>query len=229
MNLKNRLLLVLLADIIAVSAVGCSTQDRKSEQYAFETSLESQQDDDRLHIGSTGKKEDVTVPPIINSDATIDSSYEQIIETQPALTPDDIVELKLNERLYDENIDYKLVIETYLNMDYDLRSSMKDDYLRAIYMLMLNSGITIQTYMKELHIMMIMQQIPMCVPEDIWYTSFGHLITLSNGYPSLFEMFIDFATYVHELGCEEEHTLNEYYAYTCKKLEEELKLELIKQ
>ena len=67
------------------------------------------------------------------------------------------MEISLNERLYDANIDYNLVIKNYLDMDYDLRSPMKDDYLRAIYMLMLNSGIPIQTYLKELHIMMVMQ------------------------------------------------------------------------
>ncbi len=229
MNLKNRLLLILLADVIAITATACSTPNKRAESHMTGTVLEeSINDDDSLRGGSKDIIDEIIKPtiPITGND----NSYENVVQTKPEeLTPEEILEMTLNERLYDEYIDYKLVIETYLNMDYELRNAMKDDYLRAVYMLMLNSGISIKTYLKELHTMMIMQQIPTCVPEDIWYASFGNLITLSNGYPSLFEMFIDFAAFVHEITCEEDHKLNDYYAYTCKKLEEELKLELIKQ
>ena len=229
MNLKNRLLLILLADIIAITATACSTPSKRTEGLINDTVLEgSLNDEDSLRGGSKDKVDEIIKPTIPVTDN--DSSYENVAEIKPEeLTPEEILEISLNERLFDQYIDYNLVIKNYLDMDYDLRSSMKDDYLRAVYMLMLNSGIPIQTYLKELHTMMIMQQIPMCVPEDIWYASFGNLIVLSNGYPSLFEMFIDFATFVHEVGCEEEHMLNDYCAYTCKKLEDELKLSLIIQ
>lgn len=229
MNLKNRLLLILLADVIAITATACSTPNKRAESPMTDTVLEgSLNDDDSLRGGSKDIIDEIITPtiPITGND----NSYENMVDTPSIeLTPEEILEIALNERLYDANIDYNLVIKNYLDMDYDLRNPMKDDYLRAIYMLMLNSGIPIQTYLKELHIMMVMQQIPTCVPEDIWYASFGNLIVLSNGYPSLFEMFIDFATFVHEVSCEEEHKLNDYYAYTCKKLEEELKLSLSKQ
>ena len=197
MNLKNRLLSILLADVIATTAVGCTYEEKKNEKESVD-----------FNSLSTSIKEE-------------DNSYVNI-------EADNLLELLLKERLYDENMDYNLVLENYLNQDYELRSNMKDDYLRAVYMSMLNSGVPMNVYFKELHTLMVMQQIPTGLPEEIWHKSFGNLIALSKENSSLYEMFIDFAIYVHELTCEEEHKLNECCAYTCKKLEDDLKLNLIK-
>lgn len=150
--------------------------------------------------------------------SVIETSVEQVVE-------ESIIEKSLEdilkETLYDENIDYQLVVKTYLSTDYDKRENLKNDYLRALYMLMINSNVPMSTYINELNTLMIMQQIPMCVPDDVWYQSFGNLIALDPECLSLYEMYIDMAMYIHNLNCDNNHYLNDYYGYSCEDLEKE--------
>lgn len=222
MKSHTRLLVSILLISTIANTTGCSkineTKKEVSEpivlKYEQENHTTITNEDAIIELIPTTPVEEVvieTIPPIVESTKEpneVSSDKEKNIE-----------EL-LREYLYDDDIDYKLVIKTYLN-DYDNQGNLKNDYLRAIYMLMINSGVPMETYLKELHTMTLMQQIPMCVPEDIWYESFGHLIALDPECLSLFDMFSEFAIFVHDLQCEEEHTLNEFDCYTCPKLEEE--------
>ena len=222
MKSHTRLLVSILLIATIANTTGCSKINETKKEVSEPIVLEYEQEnhttitneDAIIELIPTTPIEEVvieTIPPIVESTKEpneVSSDKEKNIE-----------EL-LREYLYDDDIDYKLVIKTYLN-DYDNQGNLKNDYLRAIYMLMINSGVPMETYLKELHTMTLMQQIPMCVPEDIWYESFGNLIALDPECLSLFDMFSEFAIFVHDLQCEEEHTLNEFDCYTCPKLEEE--------
>lgn len=151
---------------------------------------------------------------------THDTSVATTDEIQPEINVVD----SLNNSLYDENMDYKAVINNYLSSDYDTRPSLKDDYFRALYMLLLNSGVDMNVYLEELNNMCILGLVPTELPEDLWYQYFGNLIQVSNNYNSLYDMFGEFAQYVHEIDCLEEHTINEYGGYSCSNLEKEYKL-----
>ena len=124
----------------------------------------------------------------------------------------------MKETLYDENIDYRLVIKTYLNTDYEKREELKNDYLRAIYMLMYKSNVPMSTYLEELNYLIVLQQVPMCVPEYIWNELFGNLIALETNCMSIHEMYIDIAMYVHDLSCDKEHYLKNEGSYSAKVL-----------
>ena len=163
---------------------------------------------------------------------TFTKSIDEILEEmkQTTIKTEDIVdkngsikniENDLKSSLYDENIDYEFVIKTYLELDYDKREELKNDYLRAIYMKMYNSSVSMNIYLEELHTLMLMQQIPMCVPEDIWYNSFNHLLELVPNCISLYDVYFDIAKFVHEMSCDKEHLINEYFGYSCDELEKE--------
>ena len=115
MNLKNRLLLILLADVIAITATACSTPNKRAESPMTDTVLEgSLNDDDSLRGGSKDIIDEIITPtiPITGND----NSYENMGDTPSIeLTPEEILEISLNEKLYDANIDYNLVIKNYLD------------------------------------------------------------------------------------------------------------------
>lgn len=165
----------------------------------------------------------VSEMPIISMSDIIEPivPIEENKEVNEIVTHEVTLEDRLKGTLYDENIDYQLVIKTYLNTDYEKREELKNDYLRAIYMLMYKSNVPMSTYLEELNYLIVLQQVPMCVPEDIWNELFGNLIALEPNCMSIHEMYIDIAMYVHDLSCDKEHYLNDYYAYSCENLEKE--------
>lgn len=214
----------LLANILLISAIvnlatGCSKINKTSGN-EYTSIAEEHQEITATYIEAEN----------IKIDAIPNLSSEEVV-AESVVVPDDIatnknIEELLKEYLYDENIDYELVIKTYLN-NYDKRIELKNDYLRAIYMLMINSNVSMETYLQELHTMTVMQQIPSCVSEDVWNESFKNLIALDPNCISLFDMFSEFAIYVHGLICEEEHVLNDFYCYSCPDLEEEYTRKLL--
>lgn len=175
--------------------------------------------------GCSKKSSDENVIRTIVIDNTQEQNFQDSFSTNNNLDSNTVLDI-LNENLYDEYIDYNLIIKNYLNTDYNSRTELKDDYLRAIYMLLINSDVSMNIYLEELNNLIIMQQVPMELPQDVWIKLFGHLDTLKNDYQSLYEMFIDFAIYVHEIECIEKHNFNEYGSYTCNDLEEEYNLKL---
>lgn len=198
----------LLAGILLISAIassaGCS-KNNKNESSNVISNSETEKNNINFLVN---KNEDVSE---IYSQFVIDTTY---------------IEEILKNNLYDEKIDYKLVIDLYLN-NYELRNEYKNEYLKAIYMLLINTEVPMSEYLKELHTMVLMQQVPMCVPENVWVSSFKNLIAIDPNCVSLFDEFCDFAIYIHSLECSEEHELNEFNCYTCNSLEEEYKRKLI--
>ena len=123
----------------------------------------------------------------------------------------------LHECLYDENIDYNTVINTYLNTNFNARENLKNDYLRAIYMYLLSTGVPMETYIKELNNVIVLQQNPSDCHMS-WDEAFHNLSLTLKDYPSLFDMYIDLAIFTHELECECKHEINDLGIYTCPKL-----------
>lgn len=124
--------------------------------------------------------------------------------------------------LYDGVVDSELFIGAYLNADFEQREVLKFDYLRALYTKLYNSGVPMETYLEELNNLLVLQQEPREFDEEEWNSNFEHLINILEDYPSLQDMFMDLAVYCHEVACEEEHNLNEYYGYSCPVLELQL-------
>ena len=228
MELNKRLFSTILAVVTITNITGCSKNinncNKQDETIAIESGqdIESEQknfneikiEDDTIYF------EELT-PEILDKSEIEAESTEFTINN--IKNSDGILDL-LNDQLFDESIDYNLVINIYLNTDFDKRENLINDYLRASYMLLLNSDTSIDIYLEELNNMAIMQQIPMCVPEDIWNKQFGHLLLLLGEYESLFDKFGPLAYYIHDLSCEEEHTFSEYGSYTCPNLQKEYKL-----
>lgn len=219
----------LLTSILIISAiantVGCSKNYGKENIISSSDNLELQQDGEMETFSNT-RYEDKIINIKDNNEYNENIDYGDL-NLVPNYTEENLdynknsnIEGILRDNLYDENIDYNLIIQTYID-NYDLREEYKNEYLKAIYMLFLNSKVAMNEYLKELHTMVVMQQIPMCVPDDIWNEQFKNLIAIDPNCISLFDKYCDFAIYVHSLECEEEHKLNEYYCYTCPKLEEE--------
>lgn len=129
----------------------------------------------------------------------------------------------LKETLYDEDIDFDSIIEKYLSTKYSERESLKDDFLRALYMYLINTDIPLELYLEELNTLLVEHQLPRCLDNVTWNRCFGNLIKAQKDYSSLVEMYIDLAIYVHEYECKEEHTLNELDSYSCIVLEREFK------
>jgi len=204
MKSHTRLLVSLLTISIIASTTGCSKQNIKNRN--VNNNLEYE-----ISIDESTKKE-------LGQDDVV------LIENIPGAKIEFVnsnLENILRDSLYDENIDYNFILSVYQSLDSDKRIEFKNEYLKAIYMLMVNSNISIAEYLKELQTMTLMQQVPMCVPEDIWNSSFKNLIALAPNCESLFDLFSEFAIYVHDLECEENHTLNEYGQFTCPSLENE--------
>lgn len=221
MKSHTRLLASILVIATIASTTGCSKKNNDSleesnvyEDISFETTLETNENKVITEVTNTFETESV----LENTDVVLETTDDDIASEDIEQTKD--VCSLLYEYLYDENIDYNLVIENYVN-NYEIRSEIKDDYLRAIYMLMYNSSFDISIYLEELHTMVLMQQVPMCVSEEVWFNSFKHLISLNPECSSLFDTYSEFAIFVHSLTCNKEHTLNEFGSYTCPELDEE--------
>lgn len=219
MKSHTRLLASLLIISTIASATGCSKTNETKGNVTEPIVLEY---DQKNHIIAEEIVEFIS--PIPTEEVIVENIPTIIDEVNEPMNvssdEEKSIEELLSECLYDESIDYKLVIKNYLN-NYENRAEIKDDYLRAVYMLLLNTNVPMEIYLKELHIMTLMQQIPMCVPESIWYSSFGNLIAVDPECISLFDMFSEFAIYVHSLECNDNHTLNDFDCFTCPSLEEE--------
>lgn len=213
----------LLTSILIISAiantVGCSKDSNAKGDIFVEENIRHEYVDETFAYKKDVQDIDVLDKNVNdNLDNNISISFNSEGDTFESKETN--IEGILRENLYDENIDYNLIIQTYID-NYDLREEYRNEYLKAIYMLLLNSNVEMSEYLKELHTMVVMQQIPMCVSNDIWNEQFKNLIALDPNCISLFDKYCDFAIYVHSLECEEEHKLNDYYCYTCPKLEEE--------
>lgn len=213
----------LLTSILIISAiantVGCSKDSNAKGDIFVEENIRHEYVDETFAYKQDVQDIDVLDKNVNdNLDNNISVSFNSEGDTLESKETN--IEGILRENLYDENIDYNLIIQTYID-NYDLREEYRNEYLKAIYMLFFNSNVEMSEYLKELHTMVVMQQIPMCVSNDIWNKQFKNLIALDPNCISLFDKYCDFAIYVHSLECEEEHKLNEYYCYTCPKLEEE--------
>ena len=235
MKSHTRLLVGILLITTVANATGCSVKAKSNKgvevpSIVLETQIKSPSQDDILESITPSNDTEVVVEESIVTEVQ-NGKIEEIptnASNEPILvgSTEKTLKEKLNEYLYDENIDYNLVINTYLNTEYDKRSELENDYLRAIYMLLINSNNSLEVYLSELHTMAVMQQVPMCVPEDIWNEQFGNLLTLLNDYESLFEKFGTLAYFVHDIDCEQTHTFDECGTYTCSDLQEEYKLAL---
>jgi len=137
------------------------------------------------------------------------------------------LEFVLSSKLFDQNIDYLNVIRKYLSIDYYDRYQMRDEYLKAIYMMMYNSDVPMNIYLHEIHDLSVLQQVPMCLPDDYFHATFQNLIDL---YPcsSIFDLYSDFAMYVHGVRCGLPHNTNEFGCYTCQDLKTEYNRKLKK-
>lgn len=166
----------------------------------------------------TGCKENVETNDFFNKEEiiTIERKEEKIIKKDK--------EILLKEYLYDEFIDYEFVIKKYLDLDYEDREQYRNEYLRAIYMKMLNSNVDMNVYFEELNILTVLQQFPMCMDFEAFNEIFKNLIALDPECLSVVDTYSEFAFFVHELTCKEVHTLDEFGEYSCKKLEEDYKL-----
>lgn len=218
MNLKTRLFSGVLAVVTIASLSACKTKGHDAIISGSDVSVEMVDDEvpspkyDKIGIYEDNEIEKVSASLLPKEEASE-------IEEDSTKSIEDI----LDECLYDDSIDYESIVSTYL-ADYDLRMANIDTYLKAIYTKMRSSNVPMSVYLEELDTMAIMQQVPTCVPEDVWEESFEHLILLQGDNPSLFEMFADLAIYVHEITCENEHNLNEFGCYTCDDLSRKLEL-----
>ena len=215
MKIRTKLLVTILLVATLVNTTGCSKKNVEKEKLTIGY---EQQDNT---FDTTPTRVIITKPEEV--------IFENDVEKAPI--EDDIIKKEeiniesiLKEYLYDENIDYKLVMNTYFNTDYDKRDALKDDYLRAVYMMLQNTEVDMKIYLQELHTLLLLQQNPGCLPTDLWFQLFGNLDVLASEYDSLYEMFFPFAIYVHELECEKTHEIDKYGIYSCDELEEEYKL-----
>lgn len=144
-----------------------------------------------------------------SNNGNYDSSYVDVSISADANQTEDMLEevvisqskIDLSDRLYDDCIDYNLVIQTYLNswnkeMSDTDRESLKNDYLRAMYTFLSNTGIDMNILNSELHTMVEMSKHPGCIDETDWNNSFPHLIAISKDCESLFELYLDYANYI---------------------------------
>lgn len=204
----------LLASILLISAIaaasGCS-KNYKVEKSVSNTNIFEQITEESNNVDSMDGK--------ITTSINISDNYSSNVDFSTNIQTTSIEEI-LKENLYDENIDYNFIISTYVD-NYELRDEYKNDYLKAIYMLLINSNVSMKDYLKELHTMIIMQQVPMCGCDETWDEQFKNLIKLDPTCVSLFDKYCDFAIYVHSLECTEKHTENEYYSYSCDALKDE--------
>lgn len=132
----------------------------------------------------------------------------------------------LKDNLYDENIDYIATINDYLNNNKDLSDL---EYKKAVYMLLNNTNIPMDTYNEELKTLLMLSVNPSCV--DSFDEIFSNLITASKTRglnPSfsyeIARLYLPLAAYEHELECDDpSHIANynpDYDIYRCTNLEE---------
>lgn len=224
----------LLVSILLITAIanttGCSkNKESENNELKINSIIEDSIDKDFSYIeNNDGLIIDNSPNEVIKDVLDEENSEKAIVTISSDICTTEIdnnqdvlnIEDVLKTNLYDENIDYNLIIDVYLN-NYDLREEFRNEYLKAIYMLLINSNVKMSDYLEELHTMVVMQQIPMCVPEEVWNEQFKNLIALDPNCISLFDKYSEFAIYVHSLECNKEHTYNEFYCYTCEDLEEE--------
>ena len=210
MKLKNRLLNLVLAIIAIMNTSACSLLSTENELNNSEMSsnLESN------NLGYDFPPIEGQSKEISELNVIIDNSFE-----------DEQIEVLLKESLYDEDIEFMTVMQRYFATDFDERESLKNDYLRALYMFLLNTGVDIKNYLPCLKNLAIMQINPSCVSGGQWYQLFGSLLKASEKieYPSLYEMYIDLALYIHELSCTEIHQMEKFGIYECPNLQDEFK------
>lgn len=95
----------------------------------------------------------------------------------------------------------------------------EEEYIAAYaYQKLLSSNIDKDTFMKELHNMMVEQTLPRCASFEEYHANFGNILTTLGETESLYDTYYSLAWLTHDAECEEDHYINPYGSLECKTL-----------
>ena len=117
---------------------------------------------------------------------------------------------KLEELLQNKipTFDYKSYIVEMVNATDDIE-------MIILFNKLLDSGINLDDILNELECVYQLSIIPTDLPEDLWISLFGNLMTTIKPEENVCTVYYDLSYYVHSLWCDLEHSLNEYGKYEC--------------
>lgn len=213
-KLINRIANTGLALIAVTTLAGCTPAKLNVTEYmAVPTvTIEANRKQDEV-IGQT---KDVAFVEVISSDQVSESITDKKSKLDTLLDKLDDKEAIISDTtLYTlDNIDSLLQV--------DGKISKEEEYIAAYaYQKLLASNIDKETFMGELHNMMVEQTLPRCATEEEYLLNFGNILTTLGEQESLYDTYYSLAWLTHDATCEDEHYINEYGSLECKSLVKE--------
>ena len=213
-KLINRITNTGLALIAVTTLTGCTpARINVTEYMAVPTvTIEANRKQDEV-IGQT--KDAVFVEAVIS-----DQVFESITDEKSKL--DTLLDkLDDKEAIISDTTSYTLDnIDSLLQVDGKI--SKEEEYIAAYaYQKLLASNIDKETFMRELHNMMVEQTLPRCATEEEYLLNFGNILTTLGEQESLYDTYYSLAWLTHDATCEDEHYINEYGSLECKSLVKE--------
>ena len=210
-KLINRIANTGLALIAVTTLAGCTPAKLNVTEYmAVPTvTIEANRKQDEV-IGQT---KDVAFVEVISSDQVSESITDKKSKLDTLLDKLDDKEAIISDTtLYTlDNIDNLLQV--------DGKISKEEEYIAAYaYQKLLASNIDKETFMRELHNMMVEQILPRCATEEEYLLNFGNILTTLGEQESLYDTYYSLAWLTHDATCEDEHYINEYGSLECKSL-----------
>lgn len=175
---------------------------------------------------------------------TIEANRKQdevIVQTKDAVLVEDEISDQVFESITDEKSKLDTLLDklddkeaiisdtTLYNLDnidsllqVDGKISKEEEYIAAYaYQKLLASNIDKETFMRELHNMMVEQILPRCATEEEYLLNFGNILTTLGEQESLYDTYYSLAWLTHDATCEDEHYINKYGSLECKSLVKE--------
>jgi hypothetical protein len=116
---------------------------------------------------------------------------------------------------YSEN--YEAINNIYDKDAYEIQLC----YAASAYKKLKNTNIDSAIILRELHNLVVEQQLPRGMEDDEWQDNFGNISNTIDSELSLFDTYFCLAYMIHDYVCDEEHAPNELGAASCKVLVKE--------
>lgn len=214
-KLINRITNTGIALIAVATLTGCAPAKVNTTEYVVVPVVAIEANKKQDEIIDTTKDAvfvDVTLNPIIESIANqgttdIKSKLDTLLDKL------DDYEAKISDTtLYTvDNIDKLLKVDGTI--------SKEEEYIASYaYQKLLASNINRETFIRELHNMMVEQILPRCATEEEYQLNFGNILTTLGEQESLYDTYYSLAWLTHDADCEDEHYITEYGSLGCKTL-----------
>lgn len=227
----KKLLSTSLIALQLISFTGCAKPIEKENmeivQPTFTSTIELVKEENNI------EQNDNTIVIVTNEEIIEEQELEEVVHSETVVEPTIISEENnLDEflTLLDSVPTIKELNDYYMEHFNEINNVLDENayqiqlsYAASAYKKLKNTNLDSNIILNELNNLIIEQQLPRGMDDEEWQDNFGNIVTTLDPEQSLFDTYFCLAYMIHDHMCDEEHTINEFGATSCKTLVKEFK------